>query len=361
MKSISTMIIGMLLAFVSCEKPEYTKDEDHIRATESKYLTTKVADGNHTLQAELVTQAKRLLPRSRHTSVVFDNRMWIIGGSVNGNPRNDVLWSSNGEVWTTVTSRNTFPPRKDHASVVFNGRMWIFGGRNDSKAYALNDIWSSPNGINWTLENEDADFNPRYSQTVTEFNGSLWLIGGATTEAYQSPAVCCGFNDVWRSDDGVNWTKVYDTSWGNNMVFLHATATVKGKLVVVGGDYFGGGHAIRYSQNGDNWTGINVNPEFLGHQVENIAGELWVTAGKKVIEGQPDPITDEIWYTRNGMDWSEVSVSTNFPAREEHTSLFFNDRLWIIQGIGSKGDLSDVWSFSSPEFSDGIGVITIQQ
>ena len=40
-----------------------------------------------------------------------------------------------------------WPARNDHSSVVFNGRLWVIGGYDGTNR--LNDVWSSEDGVTW--------------------------------------------------------------------------------------------------------------------------------------------------------------------------------------------------------------------
>ena len=45
----------------------------------------------------------------------------------------------------------------------------------------------------------------------------------------------------------------------------------------------------------------------------------------------------------DGVIWTQATGSAQFPARYSHTSVVFNDKMWIIGGAMSIGDLNDVW------------------
>src|SRR5579862_942014 len=53
-----------------------------------------------------------------------------------------------GTNWAQVTPAAPWAPRYVHAALVFNGRMWVLGG-NQGGSY-FNDVWSSSDGTNWT-------------------------------------------------------------------------------------------------------------------------------------------------------------------------------------------------------------------
>jgi hypothetical protein len=107
------------------------------------------------------------------------------------------VWSQvPGSLWSEATASASFSPRFDHSSVVYNGKMWVVGGFNG--ATALGDVWSSPDGVNWTEFTAAAAFGPRVDFSMVVYNGFIWVIGGTTGTG--------GFNDVWYSSDGGTWT-----------------------------------------------------------------------------------------------------------------------------------------------------------
>ena len=82
---------------------------------------------------------ERVLERApwRHadlpTSLVFDDRMWMMGGwhlgRLPGASGGDEVWfSRDGAEWERATSRAGWTPRLGAAGAVFNGKMWILGG-----------------------------------------------------------------------------------------------------------------------------------------------------------------------------------------------------------------------------------------
>jgi hypothetical protein len=97
------------------------------------------SDGINWTQA---TENAEWSAREGHTTVVFDNKVWLLGGlDING-LRDDVWYSTNGVNWTQATSSAGWLPRCAHTSVVFNNMMWVLGGMGQGYIY-LNDVWYS--------------------------------------------------------------------------------------------------------------------------------------------------------------------------------------------------------------------------
>jgi hypothetical protein len=136
--------------------------------------------------------------RNGHETVVFDDdgggeKMWVIGGNEsNGNNKNDVWSSTDGKTWTLVKPNNSegFSGRNGHTSVVFDDKMWVIGGSNGGEIKG--DVWSSTNGVTWNEETASALFLNRYQHTSEVFDNKVLLIGGSNTSTTSSVN-----NDVW--------------------------------------------------------------------------------------------------------------------------------------------------------------------
>jgi len=190
-------------------------------------------DGEHWTEA---TDAAPWGPRDDHTSVVFDGKIWVIAGA-QGNGAwplerimNDAWYSEDGVNWSLAAANAAFPARLWHASVVFDGKIWVMGGRTEDErpGVLLNDVWSSPDGVNWTQATANASWEPRLGQPSAVFDNKLWVIGGSTSTDF---AV---FDDVWFSENGTDWIQATDAApWGK--LTWHAAPAFGDKLWVIGG------------------------------------------------------------------------------------------------------------------------------
>lgn len=102
-------------------------------------------------------------------------------------------------------------------------------------------------------------------------------------------------NDVWASEDGVNWVEI--------------TASA-------------------------NWEARNQQFAVV------FDNKMWIGAGSTTI------IEQDAWYSSNGLQWFETAPNTIWDARAYPSSYVLNDKLWIFGGwTGAHSD--DVWSIES--------------
>ena len=143
--------------------------------------------------------------RFAHSSVVFDDRMWVIGGiDGNGNSRNDVWYSTGGVTWIEANSSAGFTPRYAHSSSSDYGHMWVIGGRSGDDA--VKDVWVSTDGTTWSAATLSAEFPARQNHASVYFNNRIWVVGGISTPLEENIML----GDVWYSGDGETWTKAVE-------------------------------------------------------------------------------------------------------------------------------------------------------
>jgi hypothetical protein len=147
--------------------------------------------------------------RTGLTCTAFNGQMWVIGGQLYkssnyGNSLNDVWSSSDGIHWTQQSASAPFPARTNHQCIVFNNEIWVMGGSNSNGF--LNDVWFSSDGINWIEATGNAAWSPRigFIAQVDPITNQI-VIGGGEINVNGS-GVKSAQNDVYHSPDGVNWT-----------------------------------------------------------------------------------------------------------------------------------------------------------
>ncbi|MEL7003105.1 MAG: fibronectin type III domain-containing protein [Bacteroidota bacterium] len=295
----------------------------------SNFTTQNVVSGT------LITANADFSIRYNHTSLVFDNKMWVIGGLGQGF-KNDVWYSEDGSNWTEATDAAAFGQRGEHASVVFDGKMWVIGGRSSfSTGSEKNDVWFSEDGINWIQATASANFTARYIHKVLVYNNKMWLIGGRNSSSTTELT-----SEVWSSSDGINWGLETDTA---PVCCGGFTASVfANKMWYIGGF----SDDIYSSTDGINWTQENAEAEFGVRILPSSTvfdNRLWIIAGRTINNTR----RADVWYSDDGITWIEGTSDAGFVRRSSHTTITFDNKIWLIGGDrGGVGApfFNDVWA-----------------
>lgn len=276
--------------------------------------------------------------RRDHTSVVFDNKMWVIGGYDGFSHLNDIWQSTDGETWTQVTAEAPFHKRRFHSTVVFDNKIWVMGGHNGSDI--LTDIWQSSDGENWTLVTGGLPFIISYDQSVIAFQNKLWVIGSGSGPAKS-------MNTIWQSSDGETWTSV-DSQITFTDRFGFATLVFDNKIWIIGGNGAGAENFNTplndtwQSSDGKIWNQVNANTLFSGrkgHTSVVFDDKMWIIGG---FDGSSR--VNDIWQSADGETWTQVIKEGPYTGRLEYTPISFNNKIWIIGGSTGSALLNDVWS-----------------
>ena len=321
---------------------------------------------------EVTTKGSKWSKRYGHTSVVFNSKIWVMGGGGSGPERFNDVWSSeDGENWTEstppndkdgnpVTKDNTnwWTARQQHTSVVFDPdgkgeRIWVLGGA--SKDY-LNDVWSSTDGSRWTESTPPSNASKktagtgknwwaeRKSHTSVVFprdgaGKKIWVMGGTSNGIDR-------FNDVWSSADGETWTQVVAAaewkarSYHTSVVFPRDGAGKK--IWVMGGSDvdFNSLNDVWSSDNGQTWgkgTGL-THPVSSASTVE-YKGHLWSLGGAggstKVFLSSADPATG--WTAENTLESAIRSTQ----------AVVFKNRIWLLGGLYGGARTDKVWKMGT--------------
>jgi hypothetical protein len=190
--------------------------------------------------------------------------------------------------------------------------MWILGGDTSQKHFQ-DDVWSSEDGVNWDLVDEHAPWTPRVFQYVATHRDRIWVMGGQTLLKHVPDAKELYFNDVWCSEDGARWDRVTE----------HAPWSARGMI---------GGSAV-------------------------FRGRIWLLGGG-TFENPGRPIRtfhNEVWSTDDGVRWQQHSRDVPWLNRQFHEVAVFDDKLWVMEGFRlnynlwsdgmgpNGGNLNDVW------------------
>lgn len=287
-------------------------------------------------------------PRSA-PGVSFNGQLWIIGGGTvdarAGDAKTSEIWrSANGSEWSRVTTTGTvFSPRDGHCAVVFQNKLWVIGGWDGDiggggTETRLNDVWSSSDGVAWT-KHEPAGgviFAPRVGHEVVVFANKLWVIAGNLPGDFDS-------GDVWSSPDGVTWTQV-----SANVPGLprngHRVVEFAGEMWLTGGGADTGTSDVFTSSDGINWAQHGAITPFasrMRHGSGVFNGRLYVMGGTDNEVYGVGAILGDVWSTLDGTNWTRETAA-GFAPRWNAAFILHGGEMWLAGGF-NLSYLNDVW------------------
>ena len=164
----------------------------------------------------------------------------------------------------------------------------VSGCTDESQNQVRSDGLSS-----WEITTHLANWVPRRYAAAVIFLDRMWLLGGSFKGGYRT-------NEIWSSVDGETWIQeTAHADWSPRS--SHGAVVHKGAIWVVGGY-------------GPGFTGLFLR---------------------------------DVWFSPDGVHWSQVTDSAPWSARRYHGVVSFRGRIWVLGGLSAEGELNDVWSTSN--------------
>lgn len=362
-------------SFTSARPKQDERNKRMARLRSSKYNT---GDGKSFEVGdylwEQLTDSAAYAPRDGASGVVFDEKMFLIGGwnpnDKSNFPRttsNDVWVSSEGVVWSQIKSNSyldhSFDSKKDWEGrhsvgcLVFDNHIWIIGG-DVNQGNHLGDIWKSNNGRDWDLvaEKDDLPWNPRALHLSFVFKDRMFVMGGQTLPQFvddEHSVKTIYYNDVWSTTNGTDWIKHQSDLpvWaprggiGGNLVF-------RDRIWIVGGFTYDNDvnrrrvfSDIWSSADGNDWKKecyvadwAVADRGLMYHDLVVFDDKLWIVGGYKRNSGN----TNQIWYSEDGVKWHPFELS---PIAPSHSTTLFSYKDSLIIAAGNHMN-REVWRLS---------------
>jgi len=354
-RSLARLSVAAFLVTGSCLFPNHT-----MWAQDEKAGKEQASGRNQRWVWTQVTNAAAWNPCDGVGALVFQNRMWLLGG---WNPgiypmkcHNEVWNSKDGAAWTLVKP-NTFTKAGFDASrdwegrhtagyVVYKDNMWIIGGDALQGHYQF-DVWNSADGKTWTHVNKGhpAPWGPRVLHYTLVFKDKIWVMGGQTTPQF-APAEEVLYRDIWNTTDGIHWNKIEpkEPYWpargmiGGSVVF-------KDRMWILGGGTYDTPKTPKREFYNDVWSspdGVHWERHIEHapwkarqyHEVAAFDGRMWVMEG---YEGRGN--RKDVWYSADGTTWHELP-DTPWNPRHAASVFVFDNALWMVAGNNFE---KDVW------------------
>ncbi len=244
-------------------------------------------------------------------TLAFKDRIWFMGGWFNGrlpgHAATREIWSSaDGAGWDR-TADAAWSARMGSGAVLFNGRMWILGGTenylfSDDDSCLRNDVWCSADGESWDLVTPGAGWSPRAFHQVVVLDGRMWVLGGGS---YKPNFQVC--SDVWCSEDGIEWSQVVDVAPWRPRIWFSAEV-YRDRMWVLGGPTVDNELVtdIWHSADGKHWSELESDVVWTPrheHSAFVHNDRLWVAGG------HARPLNNEVWSLHLPEPWGGAGQS----------------------------------------------------
>lgn len=325
----------------------------------------------------------------------FNDRFYAHVVSVSGETENYQLFTSvDGVNWTEVNYQTTTTgitlPEGQSAYViggegahftVFNNKLYLIGGARtkgaDKYGNEAETDWGMATISDWrsystsdgtTFACDTTGMTYKMGETVSrksffastslsfaELNGKLYM-ADATSFAYgyrQNKGVYA------YSSNGKDWTQIRPLADDETSICYiggGAFFSFKGKLWMVGGykSFISANNvtnAVYSSADGETWTKAGDLPEGMKgmYGMKVVANDdVAYMFGGVVITEDGRTVTNKIYSSTDGVNWTEVEVPTSYTARRNPRVVLVGNTVWIFGGITTAGNAN----YAYPEDTD---------
>jgi uncharacterized repeat protein (TIGR01451 family) len=252
-----------------------------------------------------------------------------------------------GVDWNGATLNADFPARHAQASYVFDNKMWIVSGGGNAYPHHM-DSWWSTNGADWYAATLNTAFIGRSYPGYVTYNAEMWIIGGDSNGIT--------VNDVWHSSNGADW---FIATGNANFPIRDCMAALSynNRMWVIGGNHnestpYGMTNDVWWSTNGVAWTQATASAAFsprscVGAVVFNggTGDRMWIIGGQTQ-NGYSNDVND-VWSSNDGVTWTMETANAGFTPRQDFACYVYNGEIYVVGGVDSSiNRLNDVWASS---------------
>ncbi|KAI8877825.1 galactose oxidase [Backusella circina FSU 941] len=278
-----------------------------------------------------------------HASAVFEERMFVFGGSTKSQQCLDTLYTLDLDTFTWSKPRvygHAPPASRAHCLTVDEkrARLVLFGGGNGhsyhNQLYML-DIHT----MTWNIvETQGKSPAERRAHCSVIWHDGLYVFGGGDGKK--------ALSDVHRLDlDTLEWTLITPKGGKKPSSRGYHTGTLVGdKLVIYGGsdgkECFGGCHVLDLETTC--WHQVHLDEQLprLSHTALNIGSFLFIIGGH---DGSKY-CNDLVMLNLVNMTWETRKVHGQAPApRGYHTTVLYDSRLFLFGGYDGQSFSNDVY------------------
>lgn len=285
--------------------------------------------------SSIESKGYKFTPRDGCGLLNFQNKLWLIGGwdpphhTDPNNVHNEIWNSTDGVNWTFVDTAD-WSGRHISGWLVYDSSIWVIGA--DPQNGGISDVWKSKDGLNWTkIADNIPNYQSRTMHMVAKLGDYILNFGGLSGGDED-------LNEVWRTKNGKDWERLADAPWPGRGMVLNSCVQNDTTLWLLGG-----GSLSRYmdfndvwkTNDGINWKLVNEGAPWHVRHWQTVA---WHDNKMWVINGYTDTDDNDVWYSQDGIKWFELKNSP-YKGRHAHSTTVFGNTIWMGFGINSH----DLW------------------
>ena len=231
--------------------------------------------------------------------VIYNNTVYFVGTDNYALSPSQQVWSTTDFVtFTNVTKNAEFGNDfADTSAVVFNNKIYAVGGCAAASGEVITgtynmSVWYSSDGAYWQEATANAGWPQRGGGKACAFNGVIYFTGGSDYE----PPNTTYYNDMWRSYDGVTWTKISSNTGipgSDNYTFV-----TDGSWMYIYEPYTA---TLYRSGDGISWAKYPITIAPTHKRLPGTAfdgSRLWTMGGYQDVPPTPNPFnndTNDVW------------------------------------------------------------------
>ncbi|HZE72625.1 MAG TPA: kelch repeat-containing protein [Pyrinomonadaceae bacterium] len=152
---------------------------------------------------EVVAEQSELPARVFYGAVVFNQKIWLLGGFDGKNYYNDVWNSSDGVKWRRIAEKSPWSARTNPSAIVFQDKIWLIGG-GIINGQVFNDVWHTEDGVNWKQATDKIGPRPIFGGSAIVFVNRIWLVGVNRNDGFQNAVLVSGNGELDRANRAVD-------------------------------------------------------------------------------------------------------------------------------------------------------------
>ncbi|MBI2191609.1 MAG: cadherin-like beta sandwich domain-containing protein [Planctomycetes bacterium] len=233
--------------------------------------------------------------------------------------------------WIRLKEKCPWTPRDSAGELVFQDALWLFGGYTPE---LVSDVWRSGDGLEWTRVGEIPSPSGVNIPAVWAYDDRMWVVSQDGV--------------LFASTNGSQWSRVADQGpWKGR--YSAGAVVFRDRMWLLGGSGGPAFNDVWSSTDGVNWRPETPEAPWSRRQLFSMVvahdDRMWVLGGGLTVYHPFRAYTD-VWNTEDGRRWTQVAEAAPWPARIWSSAAVYRGRMWILGGFRAEptwNNFDDLW------------------